>query len=249
MRKFTKNLLAAFAIIGLGPSIACAQGIPVYDAAGFAQLISQIDAMAEDYQKQLEQLEQAVRQADAMTGPRNIGNVANGVFEQQLREYLPNTWQDTLNMINSGTIPNGALGTKNIYQNLYSDFSPASGADLLPSDPTNPLIKAIDRRTSTTYAAISASEQAYNNIPVRMNTYQTLLTALNESDDLKASVDLQARIAAENGIVMNELMRLNAIQIQQNASLDNETLMHQRRARSFNIYDPDLARKAMEPNN
>lgn len=245
------NLVMLLAAIVFSQSTnAKAQGIPVYDASSFAQLIAQIDAMADDYQKQLEQLDEAVRQSNAMTGSRNMGDVANGLLEQQLREYLPNTWQDTMNIINSGNVPNGALGTQSIYNDLYNDFSPLSGADLMPSDPTSNVAKAIDRHTSTTYAALSASEQAYNNVPVRMQTYNTLLSELNNSDDLKTSVDLQARIAAENGVALNELMRLNAIRIQQDASIDNETLMNSRRASSFNVYDPALARAAMElPNN
>lgn len=43
--------------------------------------------MADDYANQIDQLEEAVRQADAITGTRNMGDVANGVFEQQLRQY------------------------------------------------------------------------------------------------------------------------------------------------------------------
>jgi len=244
--KILNLVILSAAIMFAHISTAKAQGIPVYDASSFAQLIAQIDAMADDYQKQLEQLEEAVRQSNAMTGSRNMGDVANGHLEQQLREYLPNTWQDTMNIINSGNVPNGALGTKSIYNDLYNDFSPLSGAELIPSDPTSNVAKAIDRRTGTTYAALSASEQAYNNVPVRMQTYNTLLNELNNSDDLKSSVDLQARIAAENGIALNELMRLNAIRIQQDASIDNETLMNSRRASSFNVYDPALARAAME---
>lgn len=241
-------LSAAIFVSQLGS--ASAQGIPVYDASSFAQLIAQVDAMADDYQKQIEQLEEAVRQSNAITGTRNMGDVANGLLEQQLREYLPNTWQDTMNIINSGNVPNGALGTQSIYNDLFNEYSPLSGADLMPSDPTSNVAKAIDRRTGTTYAAMSASEQAYNNIPVRMQTIDTLLNELNNSDDLKTSVDLQARIAAENGIALNELMRLNAIRIQQNASVENEALMNSRRASSFNVYDPALARQAMElPNN
>lgn len=248
--KILNLVIVSAAIIFLQSADAKAQGIPVYDASSFAQLIAQIDAMADDYQKQLEQLDEAVRQSNAMTGSRNMGDVANGLLEQQLREYLPNTWQDTMNIINSGNVPNGALGTQSIYNDLYNDFSPLSGADLMPSDPTSNVAKAIDRRTGTTYAALSASEQAYNNVPVRMQTYNTLLSELNNSDDLKTSVDLQARIAAENGVALNELMRLNAIRIQQDASIDNETLMNSRRASSFNVYDPALARAAMElPNN
>ena len=149
-------------------------------------------------------------------------------------------------MINGAPIPNGALGTQNIYSNLYSEFDPLSGATIMASDPSGQVAKAIDRRTGTTYAAIAASEQAYNNIPVRMQTYESLLSELNNSDDLKASVDLNARIAAENGILMNEIMRLNAIQIQQNSSIDNTQLMENRRAATFNQYDPDLARQAIE---
>jgi type IV secretion system protein VirB5 len=248
--KILNLVILSAAIIFLQSADAKAQGIPVYDASSFAQLIAQIDAMADDYQKQLEQLDEAVRQSNAMTGSRNMGDVANGLLEQQLREYLPNTWQDTINIINSGNVPNGALGTQSIYNDLYNDFSPLSGADLMPSDPASNVAKAIDRRTSTTYAALSASEQAYNNVPLRMQTYNTLLSELNNSDDLKTSVDLQARIAAENGVALNELMRLNAIRIQQDASIDNETLMNSRRASSFNVYDPALARAAMElPNN
>ena len=248
--KILNLVILSVAIILLQSADAKAQGIPVYDNAGFVQLIAQVNAMADDYQKQLEQLDEAVRQSNAMTGSRNMGDVANGLLEQQLREYLPNTWQDTMNIINSGNVPNGALGTQSIYNDLYNDFSPLSGADLMPSDPASNVAKAIDRRTSTTYAALSASEQAYNNVPVRMQTYNTLLNELNNSDDLKTSVDLQARIAAENGVALNELMRLNAIRIQQDASIDNETLMNSRRASSFNVYDPALARAAMElPNN
>ncbi len=248
--KILNLVILTAAIIFLQSADAKAQGIPVYDASSFAQLIAQIDAMADDYQKQLEQLDEAVRQSNAMTGSRNMGDVANGLLEQQLREYLPNTWQDTMNIINSGNVPNGALGTQSIYNDLYNDFSPLSGADLMPSDPTSNVAKAIDRRTGTTYAALSASEQAFNNVPVRMQTYNTLLSELNNSDDLKTSVDLQARIAAENGVALNELMRLNAIRIQQDASIDNETLMNSRRASSFNVYNPALARAAMElPNN
>ena len=54
---------------------------------------------------------------------------------------------------------------------------------------------------------MAASEQAYNNIAARIQTYETLLNELNNTTDLKASVDLQARISAENGMILTELMR------------------------------------------
>jgi type IV secretion system protein VirB5 len=238
--------IAFIAIIGFTTPEAMAQGIPVYDASSFAQFVTQLDKMSQDYQKQLEQLDEAMKQTEAITGSRNAGDLVNGVLEQQLREYLPNTWQDTMNIINATGLPSGALGTQSIYNDLYTTYNPIPGAEFMESDPSGPVARSIDRRTGTTYAAMAASEQAYNNINDRIQIYEQLLTELNNSQDLKASVDLQARITAENGMILSELMRLNAIQMQQKASEDNEILTDYRRSSVANQYDATLARKAME---
>lgn len=236
------------ALSGTPFSVAHSQGMAVHDSANYIQMIRQVNTMAEDYQSQLKQLEQAVKQADAITGTRHMGNIANGSQEQQLRQYLPNTWNETINILDSKSIPLGSFETQSLSSAHYSNYDPLKGEKFTPSDPESLVAKASDRVTGTTYAAMSASEQAFNNVSLRMKTYDTLLEELNQSQDLKASVDLQARIAAENGIIMNELMRLNAIQILQSSSQDNEVLMQQRRASNFNTYDPALARSAMESN-
>jgi len=232
-------------VILIGTSPSHAQGIPVYDASGFAQLIAQVDAMAEDYQKQLEQLDEAIKQREALTGARNAGDLLNGILEQQLREYLPNTWEDTMNLINANGLPQGAIGTQGIYTDLINTYNPLLGSDAFTNDPNGPLSQALDRRTNTTYAAMAASEQAYNNINDRIQIYEALLNELNNTQDLKASADLQARIMAENGMLLTELMRLNAIQMQQNASLENESLANRRRAAIANTYDAQAAGQAM----
>lgn len=228
------------------PTKSKAQGIPVYDASSFVQMVTQLDQMSKDYQKQLEQLDQAIKQSDAITGTRNMGSLANGSLEQQLREYLPNTWEETMAMMNATSLPSGAYGTQGIYNNLYNDYAPLSGADYVPNDPDGYLAKALDRKTGTTFGAMAAGEQAYNNIAARMQTYQTLLNELDNTTDLKSSVDLQARISAENGLIMSEIMRLNAIQIQQSAASDNEVLMDYRRASSANKYDAAQAKEAVK---
>ncbi|MBI1302054.1 MAG: hypothetical protein GC137_10455 [Alphaproteobacteria bacterium] len=223
-----------------------AEGIPVYDASNFAQLLAQIDAMAEDYQAQLNQLDEAIRQSNAIIGPRNSGNLFNSALEKELREITPNTWQDTLNMINANNLPNGALGTQSIYSDLINIYDPLTGANAFASDPTGPLSKALDRRTNTNFAAMAASEQAYNNIAQRIDIYESLLEELNNTQDLKASTDLQARISVENGLLMNELIRLNAINIQQQAAFENNSLSNLRRAATANKYDPVAAGQAMQ---
>ncbi len=244
-----KRLVLSYLVISLFlcvPHAARAQGIPVYDASSFTQMVSQLDAMSKDYQKQMEQLEQAIRQADAITGTRDMGSLNNTTLESELRRYLPTTWQQTMNMMNAQGLGSSGLGTQSIYSNLTDAFQPLPGSEFLPDDPAGPISQALDRRNNTTYAAMAASEQAYNSISTRIDAYENMLEELNNTEDLKASVDLQARIAAENGMIMNELIRLQAIQMQQKAAADNEILTTYRRATTANKYDAVKASNAFK---
>jgi type IV secretion system protein VirB5 len=221
---------------------AFASGIPVYDASTFAQMITQLDQMSKDYQKQLEQLEQAVKQANAMTGTRNMGSFANGAVQSDLRRYLPNTWEETMNMMSAGGLGATATGTQGIYSNLLSTYKPRAGADLMTSDPSGTISKAFDRRSNTTYAAMATAEQSYNSIETRISTYEDMLEELNNTTDLKASVDLGSRISAENGLLMSDLLRMNAIQMQQKSAEDNQSLVSTTRASAANKYDATKAK-------
>lgn len=245
MKRYPLPYLVALLFLYV-PQMAQAQGIPVYDASSFTQMVTQIESMSKDYQKQLEQLNQAVAQTNALTGPRNMGSLNNSSLESELRRYLPATWQQTMNMMNAQGLGSSGIGTQSIYNNLTTTFQPLPGSEFLPADPSGPIAQALDRRNTTTYAAMAASEQAYNNISSRIDTYENLMEELNNTTDLKASVDLQSRIAAENGMILNELIRLQAMQMQQKAAEDNETLTTYRRATSANTYDAVKAANAFK---
>lgn len=221
-----------------------AGGTLVYDASNYSQMIAQLESMSRDYQRQLEQLDQAVKQANALTGPRNMGSLNNSALESELRRYLPETWQETMQIMNAQGLGSAGAGTQSLYNSLTQTYKPLPGSEFLPDDPSGPAAQALDRRNNTTYAAMAASEQAYNNISGRIETYENMLEELNSTTDLKASVDLQSRIAAENGMILNELIRLQAMQMQQKAAEDNETLTTYRRAATANKYDATKAANA-----
>ena len=245
-----KRIALSYLVISLFicvPSASRAQGIPVYDASSFGQMVTQLESMSKDYQKQLEQLDQAIKQANAITGPRNMGSLNNSSLESELRRYLPTTWEQTMHMMGAQGLGSAGIGTQNVYNALTTTFQPLPGSEFLPSDPTGPIAQALDRRNNTTYAAMAASESAYNNISTRIDSYENMLEELNNTTDLKASVDLQARIAAENGMILNELIRLQAMQIQQKAASDNETLTTYRRATAAHKYDAAKASDAFKP--
>ncbi len=246
MKRFVFSYLVISLII-YASSSAQAQGIPVYDASSFTQMVTQLDAMSKDYQKQMEQLEQAIKQADAITGSRNMGSLNNSPVEADLRRYLPTTWEQTLEMMSASGLGNTGSSTQHLYNSLTTTFKPLPGSEFLPSDPAGPISRALDRRNNTTYAAMAASEQAYNGVSNHIDAYENMLKELDNSPDLKASVDLQARIAAENGMLFSEILRLQAMQIQQSSASDNETLTGYRRATTANKYDPSAAANAFKP--
>lgn len=223
------------------PTAGFAEGIPVYDASSFTQMVTQLDQMSKDYQKQLEQLEQAVKQTNAITGTRNMGSLGNSAFESDLRRYLPTTWQETMNMMSANGLGFSATGTQEIYNDLLSTYKPISGAELMTTDPNGTISRAFERKNNTNYAAMAAAEQSYNNVSKHIETYENMLGEINTTIDLKASVDLQSRISAENGLLMSDFLRLQAIDMQQKSAEGNQTLVNAARASKANRYNASKA--------
>lgn len=228
------------------PSPSKANGIPVFDATSVAQAIAQLEQMAQDYQMQLQQLDQALANYNAITGGRNLGDLRNSTVEQDLRRALPPDLQDLIGLNNASGLGTAGLQTQGIYNDIVTTYQPATGASLIPSAPTSSLASAHDRYSNTTYAAMAASESAYNNATERMADYEAMLQKLNTTTDLKESVDLLARITAENGILLNELMRMQSLQMQLNSTQQGSNLTVIQRADKAYGYDPDVAAQTFD---
>ncbi|MGH1377103.1 MAG: type IV secretion system protein [Alphaproteobacteria bacterium] len=251
MRKTLKSHLRLWtACIGitvfLSPLPSKAQGIPVIDTSSIAQTILQLEQMATDYQNQIQQLDQALATYNSITGGRNLGDLQNSSAEQDLRRALPPGLQDLIGLNNASGLGASGLQTQGIYNDILSTYQPITGANLIPSDPTGSLASAHDRQSNTTYAAMAASESAYNTASQRLQGYETMLQELNNTQDLKASVDLLARITAENGILLNELMRMQSLQMQLNAANSGKKITDVRRTAESYDYDPSIAIKSFE---
>lgn len=241
-----KKLILTTAIALCLTSPAKAQGIPVIDAASITQAILQLQQMAEDYQNQIQQLDQALATYNSITGGRNLGNLQNSSLEQDLRRALPPELQELIGLNNASGLGAAGLQTQGIYNDILTTYQPITGANLIPSDPTGSLAGAHDRQSNTTYAAMAASESSYNAASKRLQGYETMLQELNNTQDLKASVDLLARITAENGILLNEVMRMQSLQIQLNAANAGKEITDIRRTAESYDYDSSVAVKSFE---
>lgn len=246
MKELRNIAIAATMIVSTMTGPAFAQGIPVYDNANTLQSIQQVanqlrelEEMARDYAMQADQYVELFEQTKALTGARDLGSLLNGTIEFEGRRYLP---EDIEGLLNLGSSTIGSVSAASgIYNDLRDKFDPASGAVLNPNDPSGTLAESTDRLTNTTYGILAASEQAYNTINKRTENVEAMLTRLNASTDLKDSSDLTARIAAENALILNERLRLQTLEMQLAATIQNEELMRLKQANEMNQYDPAAA--------
>jgi len=198
--KQLRHLLITSCMVMATASPSYGGGIPVIDIANLAKMAEematmqrQLDQMTAAYSKQLEQLDQAEQQTGAVTGTRQMGSLLNGAEEAQMRHYVPENMNDLLdggqNIPVASTVPQDFASLKEEYQPLApEDFGENAAA--LPAN------AAYLERSNTDYAAIATSQAAYRNAANRMKGYEAMLKELNETQDVKGSVDLLARICA-----------------------------------------------------
>jgi len=228
--KCAASLLAAMVLTTL--PLPGRAGLPVTDVADIAQntltavrTLQQYQQMLKAYQTQLQELEQAVKQVEALTGNRGIGELLNGGPYRAARRYTPATWQDTMRILEAGGLPGSAADVLAIYQSLTERYPIAGREEYNLVNPDAPNALAFEQRRDTNMATLAASEASYNQTQQRMENYESFMHSIETTPDMKAIGDLSARISAENGTALAELIRLNAIQMQQTASLQNQNLV------------------------
>jgi type IV secretion system protein VirB5 len=174
----------------------------VVDAPAIVQLVRQVQTMGQQLSTARDQLAEAQRALQSMTGDRGMGRLLGGVS----RNYLPS----------SGPQLTGAvLGTGN-YPGLSSDIENAVGAVAVLSPQQLSVLSSVDQQRVTagrrTYAVRQAlADEALANTSGRFLSLQTLVAAISSAGDQKAILDLQARIAVELGMLENEQTKLQVL--------------------------------------
>lgn len=172
----------------------------VIDVAAVARMVQQIKTMADQLETARNQLTQAQRTLDAMRGGRGMERLLGGT----VRNYLPPSW---------AALEAAVDAASGQYQQLSSQFqqlvqasavlSPELLAELSPQDRRE--LESARRSAAmlqvTTRAALTASSE-------RFNSLQQLVDAIPSATDQKAILDLQARIAVEQGMLANEQTKL-----------------------------------------
>jgi len=194
------SLLALGAVLGMPPARA---QFAVIDVAAVAQLVQQVQTLAQQLATAQALLVQAQAQYAAMTGGRGMQFLLGGIQ----RNYLPRTGADLDVLLAGGTAGFGGLaGEVAAGARAVEVLTPGHLAALTPDERA---VVTGDRQRTALAAAVS--REALAAASERFNTLQGLITAIGAAQDAKAISDLQARIGAEQVMVNNESIKLRLL--------------------------------------
>ena len=175
----------------------------VIDVGAIAQLIEQIATMQQQLETARNTLRQAEQQYRATTGGRGMERLLSGTD----RNYLPANWAQ---------LEAAVLRADGTYRALGARLQAVLNDNALLSDERIAALSPIERaqlEAARRSAAMSqaTSRQALETTSGRFEALQQLVDAIPAAQDQKAILDLQARIAAEQAMLVNEQTKLNVL--------------------------------------
>lgn len=176
----------------------------VVDVGAIAQLIQQLQIMERQLTTSRGQLLSTQQVLQAMSGDRGMENLLSGTQ----RNYLPTNWAQLMVVLLGRPTGTYAGLSGSVQSNVAANavLSPQQLAALSSSDQ-----QQIQAARQWSAMQQTVSQAALANASGRFAALQTLISAISTAKDQKASLDLQARISAELGMLQNEQTKLQVL--------------------------------------
>ena len=221
------------------PAAVHAQGIPVNDSAAIVQLLAQITSLGNIYTRQNDELTQALRLVQSLTTTTAYGTGFDAALPGRLRRALPHQMRN----LNSLHLPaNQTTRTSALFGTIRDRYGLMDYDAGGPADPaiTTEDAQAWRANRDAQLATAVSTQVVFDSLDEREDSYERAMTALDSHADLKQSVDLLARLTAENGRLLMDLIRVQAqaAQATVTARLNEET--HRAKMRKVGTYEPTL---------
>jgi type IV secretion system protein VirB5 len=190
-------------LLALGGARSAQAQFAVIDVAAIGQLVQEVRQLEQQVQTAEAQLSQAQSEYAAITGGRGMQNLLAGVP----RNYLPMTWPQVSQVLAGGGGAYSALSSQ--VQTLITTNAILTPTQIALLSPTQQAQLTAARQSPALLQAISRT--ALVNSSDRFASLQQLIAAIGGAVDQKASLDLTARITAEQGMLQNEQTKLEAL--------------------------------------
>ena len=189
------------------PRPAPAQGIPVNDSAAIAQLIAQITSLTNIYTRQNLELQRATRLVQSLTNATAYGTSLDTAALAALRTALP----AEMSRLNSLHVPgHHTARTVALYNTMTARYGLMAPDAYAPADPNTEAAQAWRAHRDAQLATAVSTQVVYDSLEEREAFYARAMTELDTRPELKQSVDILARLTAENGRLLMDLIRVQA---------------------------------------
>ena len=193
-------LLAALA---LGSTVPAQAQFAVIDIASVTQLVNEVRQLEQQVATARSQLLQAQSEYAAITGNRGMQNLLSGT----LRNYLPTDWTQLSQVMSGSSASFPALASS--VSSLVSSNAILTASQVASLSPSQQALLAAARQNPALLAAMS--QTALANSSGRFAELQSLISAIGTASDQKASLDLTARVTAEQAMLQNEATKLQIL--------------------------------------
>jgi len=202
MRKtlLTVLMVGALALGSIRPASA---QFAVIDVASLGQLVNEVQELQQQVATARSQLAQAQSEYAAITGGRGMQLLLSGT----VRNYLPTGWTDLSQVMSGSSASFPALAGQ--VEALLTANAVLTPAQIGSLSPTQQAQIAAARQSPALLQAMARTALA--NSSDRFTSLQTLISAIGGAGDTKASLDLNARIAAEEAMLHNEQTKLQML--------------------------------------
>lgn len=210
--RMCKSMMAAAAILALSAGAARAQGIPVIDQTAILKHIESITQL----KSQLDALNQQITQAEQLFGSlnklTNMADVASLLNQPEIRKALPRDFaaiESLLSGNGSGVFGDAASkfrSDNSTYQTSANDF----------------YAQELARVQNRNAGQMSLGQQIYDAATKRIDGIDQLRQQISSASDAKDIADLQARIQAESAFLQTDLLRMQGLQMVQQAQAQVE---------------------------
>ena len=175
----------------------------VIDVGAIAQLIQQVQLAEQELATAQNTFRTAQQQFNAITGGRGMELLMGGIN----RNYLPTSLAQVNAVIAGRGGPFAGLSAQiNALIGANTVLTPAQFAALSVSEQS-----AVTSARQNAALLQALSGQALSTTSGRFANLQTLIGAIPSASDAKGSLDLQARIAAEQAMLANDESKLQAL--------------------------------------
>lgn len=200
-----KQIVAVLVVslLALGSSRPARAQWAVIDVSAIGQLVQEVQELRQQVATARSQLSQAQSEYAAITGNRGMQLLLPGIN----RNYLPTNWSQLSQVLTgvSGSYP--VLATE--VSALMTANAVLTPAQIAALSPTQQAQLTTARQSSAMLQALARS--TLSNSSDRFTSLQQLITAIGAATDEKASLDLTARIAAEQGMLQNEATKVQGL--------------------------------------